>query len=88
MNNKISIDGLNNHLFEAIEMLKNNSDPKASENEKMSIETAKAIADLGKVAVDGFKTQAQVIHTIANAQNPQLLEKLGNSSGVLSIEIE
>ena len=41
MKNKIS--DLNNHLFETIEMLKNNSDPKADKCEKMDLDTAKKI---------------------------------------------
>ena len=52
---RLTIDKLNEHLFETIEMLKNNSDPNASPNEKIDIETAKTIANLGKVAVEGFK---------------------------------
>ena len=56
-----NLDKLNEHLFEAIEMLKNNSDPDASPNEKIDIETAKAIKELGKVIVDGYKVKANVL---------------------------
>ncbi len=84
---KISIDQLNNKLFETIEMLQNNSDPDASDCEKISVENAKAIADIGKVVMDGFKTQAQVLQTVANAENPQLLKEIGSNSGIVSIEL-
>jgi len=67
MKNKLS--DLNNHLFEAIEMLKNNSDPNASENEKMDLETAKRIADLGKVIVEGAKVQVQALELISKSDN-------------------
>ena len=71
MSKQINIDTLNSHLFEAIEMLKNNNDPHASDNEKMSIETAKVIADLAKVVVEGFKVKAQVLSIISKADNPE-----------------
>lgn len=78
---KISIDALNMHLFEAIEMLKNNSDPIASDNEKMDIETAKTIASIGKVVIDGYKVKANVLSTLAKTENPnsvkQVIKQLG-----------
>ncbi|MDD2633955.1 MAG: hypothetical protein PHW82_00480 [Bacteroidales bacterium] len=86
MTKQISIDQLNNKLFETIEMLQNNSDPNASECEKISVENAKGICEIGKVVMEGFKTQAQVLHTVANAANPQVLQDMGKNTGVLSIE--
>lgn len=65
--NPINLDTLNNYLFETIEMLKNNSDPEASDNEKIDVEAAKTIADLGKVAVDGFRVKASVLSMIAKS---------------------
>ena len=58
---QISIDALNNQLFETIEMLKNNNDGRASDNEKIDNDTAKVIANLGKVIIDGYKVKAQVL---------------------------
>lgn len=69
--NPINLETLNNYLFETIEMLKNNSDPEASENEKIDVETAKTIAELGKVAVDGFRVKATVLSTIAKSREFQ-----------------
>jgi hypothetical protein len=60
----VNLDALNVHLFETIEMLKNNSDEKASDNEKIDIATAKAIADLGRVIVDGYKIKAHVLSVL------------------------
>jgi hypothetical protein len=74
MNKNISLDALNEHLFETIEMLKNNNDPKASPNEKIDLDTAKTIALLGKNIVEGYKVKAQVLNTLANSQNPKLTE--------------
>ena len=87
MKKQISIDALNEHLFETIEMLKNNNDPEASENEKIDVDKAKIIADLGKVVVEGYKVKAQVIGIVANAGNPELLKKLfENERLILSAE--
>lgn len=81
---QISIDALNMHLFEAIEGLKNNSDPNASPNEKMDIETAKAIGDLGKVVVEGYKVKAQVLNMVRNAENPGITRSLAENSGIIN----
>ena len=48
MSKQTGIDALNAHLFEAIEGLKNNRDPRADEHERMDIDTAKAIADIAR----------------------------------------
>lgn len=81
MAKQTSIEALNNHLFEAIEMLKNNSDPQASDNEKMDLETAGKIADLGKVVVEGYKIKLQalkMVQDIGSAKNIiDATEKLG-----------
>lgn len=78
-----SIDALNSHLFETIEMLKNNNDPNASANEKIDIETAKTIAELAKVAVEGFKTKAQVLSLLSKSENPDKLIQQSKSAGML-----
>ena len=81
---QISIDALNVHLFEAIEGLKNNNDPKASPNERMNIETARAIADLGKVVNEGYKVKAQVLNMVRNAENPVITRSLAETTGIIN----
>ncbi|MDR2148816.1 MAG: hypothetical protein LBE91_20435 [Tannerella sp.] len=83
---QISIDALNEHIFEAIEMLKNNSDENASDNEKIDIDTAKAIAELGKVVVDGYKVKAQVMNIIKNGSNPQSVSQMAIEGGIINRE--
>lgn len=78
-----NLSSLNTHLFEAIEMLKNNNDPNADANEKIDILTAKAIAELGTVIVESAKTQVQALSIIAKASNPTLVTENAISSGVL-----
>jgi predicted transcriptional regulator len=82
----ISIDALNEHIFEAIEMLKNNSDENASDNEKIDIDTARAIAELGKVVVDGYKVKAQVMNAIKNGSNPQSVFQMAIEGGIINRE--
>lgn len=86
MNRQISIDRLNEHLFESIEMLKNNSDPKADSNEKIDVSTAKAIADISKVVIEGYKVKAQVLNMMRNAENPNLLKDSIVQSGIITDE--
>ena len=86
MSKQINIDKLNEHLFESIEMLKNNSDPEASECEKIDVNIAKAIADLSKVVVEGYKVKAQVLNMMRNAENPSLLKATVLQSGIITDE--
>lgn len=87
MKNQLSIDSLNNHLFETIEMLKNNNDNQASDNEKIDIETAKTIASLGKVIVEGYKVKAQVLGIISgNDVFQKELSDYADKNGFISIE--
>jgi hypothetical protein len=79
---KTSIDHLNSHLFEVIEMLKNNTDPAASPNERIDIETAKTISDLAKNVVEGYKVKAQVLNIISRSDNPSVVKQLSQSFGV------
>lgn len=83
MKNKLS--DLNNHLFEAIEMLKNNSDPEASENEKIDIPTAKQIAELGKVIIEGAKTQVLAMELISKSQNPVETTTALHGTGIIDV---
>ena len=81
---QVSLDALNNQLFETIEMLKNNKDEKADENEKIDVETAKTIASIGKIIVDGYKVKAQVLGIINKDREllPEEVKKLAISSGI------
>jgi len=78
-----SLDQLNGHLFEAIEMLKNNNDPKADPQETMDIEVAKVIADLGKVVVEGYKVKAQVLNLISKVNEGVVdIKELAINAGI------
>lgn len=84
MKNKIS--DLNDHLFETIEMLKSNSDPKASKNEKIDLETAKCIANVGKVIIDGAKVQVQALELISKTDYLTETINAVNKIGILELK--
>ncbi|MDD4217469.1 MAG: hypothetical protein PHZ24_09065 [Bacteroidales bacterium] len=80
--NKISIDALNMHLFETIEMLKNNSDPQASDNEKISIQNAKAITEAGRIIIEGYKVKVQAMNIVVNNKTGQALQ-IAEAAGIV-----
>lgn len=79
---KNTMDDLRNHLFETIEMLKNNSDPKASPNEKISVEDAKQITEAAKAIIDSRKIEVDLIGIVAKAQNSEAI-KLAHKTNML-----
>jgi predicted transcriptional regulator len=79
---RISIDDINTHIVDTIEMLKNNTDDKASDNEKIDVETAQTIAELCKVAIDGYKVKAQVLGIVSKTENMSAVRELAEASGL------
>ena len=67
MKKQISIEALNENMFMTIEMLLNNNDPEASENEKLKPEIAKQVIEAGKVIVSAYKIKADVICALATS---------------------
>ncbi len=84
MSKQTSLEQLNAHLFETIEMLKNNRDHNASDNEKIDVDAAKTIADLGKVIVDGYKVKIQALNILSKADNPSSVKRIIIDSGIES----
>ena len=73
-----SLEALKGHLFERLEGLKNQSDPDASENEKVTIEQAKAITGVADTIIDIYKTQLDAIKVISSTD-------LNTAKGMLAI---
>ena len=73
-----SLKALKGHLFETLEGLKNQSDPDASENEKVTIEQAKAITGVADTIIDIYKTQLDAIKVISSTD-------LNTAKGMLAI---
>ena len=60
---------LKGHLFEALEGIKNQNDPDASDCEKLTIEQAKAIVDVADSIIDVYKIQVDALKVVANMDN-------------------
>lgn len=73
-----SLEALKGHLFETLEGFKNQSDPDASENEKVTIEQAKAITGVADTIIDIYKTQLDAIKVISSTD-------LNTAKGMLAI---
>ena len=68
-NKNLSLEALKSHLFEALEGVKNLSDPEASENEKISIDQAKQIVDVSGAIIDIYKLQVEAIKSFTHKDN-------------------
>lgn len=65
----LNLEALKGHLFEALEGIKNQNDPTASECEKLSIEQAKAIVEVADSIIDIYKVQVDALKTAAHMDN-------------------
>lgn len=83
---KTSLNDLNDHLFETIERLLLRNDPDADECEKIDIETAKAVADIGDVIVRSAKLHVDALKSISFSQNPQMVKEFLSKSGPLLLD--
>lgn len=75
MGNNMSLETLKSHLFETLEGLKNQNDPEASENEKVSLPQAKAIVGVANSIIDIYKVQVDAIRIMSgmDVANPETL---------------
>lgn len=80
---KNTMDALRDHLFETIEMLKNNSDPDADPKEKIDLETAKRISEAAQVIVNSVKIEVDFLQVVSKSENRQSVLKLANESKML-----
>lgn len=88
INKKTNLDALNDKLFETIEMLQNNTDKKGSSpNERIDVETARAIAELGKVIISGYRVKSDVVKYMAMANNPELAKQIGKQQNLIEQEV-
>lgn len=77
-NNHVSLDTLNGALMDTINALKN------PDCKQCDLDRAKAIADLGKVMVEGYKVKAQVLNTIVN-EFPDSAREMIKTSGIADV---
>lgn len=82
----VNIDDLNMQLMDCIERLKSLNDPNCDKNEKMEVGTAKAVVEIGKVMISGFKVKADILKALSRADNPKNFNDMANKSGIMQIE--
>lgn len=86
MNNGMSLDALKSHLFETLEGVKNLSDPKASANEKVSIDQAKQIVDISGKIIDVYKVQLEGLQLAVKMDNVNNAARILPAIGVVQEE--
>lgn len=64
MGKNVNLEALKAHLFEALEGIKNQNDPDASDCEKITIEQAKAIVDVADSIIDIYKVQVDAVRMV------------------------
>jgi hypothetical protein len=64
MGKNVNLEALKTHLFEALEGIKNQNDPEASDCEKITIEQAKAIVDVADSIIDIYKVQVDAVRMV------------------------
>lgn len=86
MGKNVNLEMLKGHLFEALEGIKNQNDPQASECEKLSIEQAKAIVDVADSIIDIYKVQVDALKTVAHMDHMNSPESILVGMGVTGAE--
>lgn len=79
---------LRDHLFETLEMVKNNNNPEASENEKISVENAETISELAGRIIDSYKIEVQAMQILSKADNIIKITEVFTNSGLISNNIK
>lgn len=83
MESKTSLSALRSHMFDVIERLKSVNDPNCSDNEKIDIETARAINEAGKVIIDAAKVEVDAMRLIADHIN--ITEPFKKTDSILTL---
>ncbi|MCL2131271.1 MAG: hypothetical protein FWH36_02260 [Lentimicrobiaceae bacterium] len=81
----VSLDRLNEHLFDVIEWLKDRSDPEADKKDIIDLETAAQICDASKIIVDFYKVKAQVLNIVSKCSDPQMIARFVSNTGIAQI---
>ena len=73
---KNNIVDLQNHLFETIERLKNNNDPKAEPCEKIALDDARMICSAADCIIDSVRVQNEFLSIVGKAENPTAISNM------------
>lgn len=88
MSRSISIEKLQNHLFETLEGLKNISDPNADDCEKVTIEQTRAMVDASGKIIDTFKLQLDAVKFIDKSSGYDIAKGMVNIGMIENKAIE
>lgn len=86
MAKNVNLEALKTHLFETLEGIKNQTDPEASDCEKVSIDQAKAIVDVADSIIDIYKVQVDAVKVVANMDHLNNPEQILVGMGVTGAE--
>lgn len=77
------MEALKSHLFETLEGVKNLSDKRASDCEKVSIEQARQIVDIADSIIDIYKTQVDALKAFSQMDNVAPAGQLMAGMGII-----
>jgi len=77
---KTTLNDLRSHLFDAIERVKSINDENASENEKMSIDQAKAICQISEQIIESAKVEVDAMRVISKSENKDSVIQFANKT--------
>ena len=77
-NSSMSLEALKAHLFETLEGVKNNNDPNADPQEKVSTQDAKCIVNIANSIIEIYKTQVDAVRIFTGMDHV-------NSQGTLMV---
>lgn len=80
-----SLADLRATMFDVMQRLMSANDPDADEKDRIDVDTAKAMANIGTVIVNSAKIESDALRTIANAQNPNLLKSFLINSEIIKL---
>lgn len=83
----VNLETVNEKMLEAIEMLMNSNDPEADTKECIDVDTARMIANLGKVCVESYKVKVQALGILSKAENPQRVMEMVHETGIVSNKV-
>lgn len=79
----MSLEALKAHLFETLEGVKNLNDPKADENEKVSLDQAKQIVSIAEAIIDISKVQVEAVATFSKMDNIASVDSMAVGMGIV-----
>lgn len=85
-NSSMSLEALKAHLFEVLEGVKNNNDPNADPQEKVSTQEAKCIVNIANSIIEIYKTQVDAVRIFTGMDHVNSQGQLMVGMGIISQE--